>query len=191
MTDERELNQLDDQDQDQDRPMRSRAGIMGSVVALGLSHARLAITVVGRVPLVMLHSVQTVAKTGFSSTGERRQDAQSIDPNLESEFHARPQEFSTSNVSKEFRLNDLTRKLNRDMRPDNTTVRGAASDLMDTVARLHRDYAVVVSNFSEVITGAIENFAQDSNTDVSDERQTTKYQPTQIVKNQRKELSDD
>lgn len=186
---DRELNQPDQPEQD--RPRRSRAGIAGSVVALGLSHARLAITVVGRVPLVMLHSVQTVAKTGFSSTGERRQDAQAVDPSLETEFHAPQRDFTTSNVQKEFRLNDLTRRLNRDIRPGNTTVRGAASDLMDTVARLHRDYAVVVSNFSEIITGAIENFVQDTDTGVQDERQGTRYQPPQSVKNQRKEQNND
>jgi len=174
--------------EDQDRRLRSRAGILGSVVALGLSHARLAITVVGRVPLVMLHSVQTVAKTGFSSSQEEIGDAPlAEETKVERQQRAREGDFATGDLRQEFRLNDLTRKLNRDLRPGNTTVRGAASDLMDTVARLHRDYAVVVSNFSEVITGAIENFVSDTDKEVSDERQSTRFQPPQPVRKKAKE----
>ncbi len=194
-----EQRRIDERD-DQGRPLRSRAGVLGSVVALGLAHARLTITVVGRVPLVMLHSVQTAAKTGFSSGGETRQDPGLMDVSsrtvrqanrlmnhsTQPTTSAAHMQYATEDLSQEFRLKDLTRTLNRDIRPNNTTVRGAASDLMDSVARLHRDYAVVVSNFSEVITRAMENMVSNTDTPVRNQRQSTRFQPAQPVNSKRK-----
>jgi len=148
---------------------RSKGGMMGSLVALGLAHSRLAITVVGRVPLLMLKSVQTVAERGFSP-GEPRQELQSKDaahePSLEVPLDLRLNKPSYD-LEQEFHLKDVARDQNRDLRPSNATVRGAASDLMNTVAKLHRDYAVVVSNFADVICSVMEKYSGDENAEVS------------------------
>jgi hypothetical protein len=101
-------------------------------------------------------------------------------------------DFESDDLRREFRLKDLTRELSRDSRPGNTTVRGAASDLMDTVARLHRDYAVVVSNFSEVISGALESIVVEKDSDLSGERQSARFQPSQpLSRRSKKEQNHD
>ncbi len=166
-----DMNMEERDDQERRLQERSRAGVLGSVVALGLSHARLALTVMGRVPLVMLNSVQTVASQGFSPN-EPYQESRLKDAT--GDFYQESRVGSaTSDLRQEFRLRDVARDLNRDMRPSNITVRGSASELMNTVARLHRDYAVVVSNFSETICEALEKSASRNDTEVSSKRQPT------------------
>ncbi len=147
---------------------RSRAGLLGSVVALGLSHARLSMTVLGRVPLVMLNSVQTIAEKGFAPAHPHELDDLDMTPGAQPRPRARANRVA-HDLQQEFRIRDVARNLNRDLRPGHVSVRGTASDLMNTVAKLHRDYAVVVSNFSDVISAAIENFTIDGRSPADDE----------------------
>lgn len=214
---------------------RSQQGseVVGSVVALGLSHARFALTVFGKVPLLMLESAQRAAEEdGIMPRQSRRQraDLPSVRPDDYSDYSERqrwrsselsPQRFdrqehpddlewpqqpddqdtqderydqnnqyheydpddqdtrpdpprrserldylaerrsgtrlkgTPENLRDAFRLREKSRGSRHSDSSTGTAIRGAASELMGMVAKLHRDYALVVSDFSDAVCDAL------------------------------------